>query len=168
MESGLRFTKELLELHGNVYTSRCPICNTVQVHDHIVGGDTAFKRHDIKKRASKVRDKDLKCLSPDCRSTKLLDTVVHYGEPIWHAEEASKATAKASVLIFIGTSCAVLSKYKFVWANRDSQTIVVCNRRWTSIDSITKDVVKVHSDCDRFVLHLVKSLGIDLNPYLSE
>ena len=91
LRSGLHFINELIELHGNIYLSHCKKCNHFRFHNKVIAHKTAFKRHSIAVEKCQevygdrhsVSTGDSDSISDHVCKSPLMDTIVHYGEPIW-------------------------------------------------------------------------------------
>ena len=136
------------ELHGNVFTERCPKCHKVYERDYTTRS-ASLKGHSTR------RD----CDDPDCKG-KLKDTIVSFGEklPTRAIKESQKAVAEADLTIVFGSSLCVepagtLAMETSVTGGR----VVIVNQRETPYE---EDIVlRIYSPCDRVLKRLGELLG---------
>lgn len=77
--------------------------------------------------------------------------IVHYGEFIRDLDIAMEASKSSDVVLIIGTSCAVLRHYKFLFQEKK---VVICNLQWTSLDRTAH--IKLNCSADVFVEGLLR------------
>lgn len=157
----------LSELHGNMFLEACQNCEKQYYREADVTSKTSRFRH---KTGRKCHD----CPEPD---NNLKDTIVLFGErnrtkqPMnW--EQASKAAERAELIICLGSSLKVLTRYHCLWPksikrqageNEPKTKLVIINLQYTPKDDCA--YLKITGKCDIVMSLVMQRLNIEVPKY---
>uniref|UniRef100_A0A0G4GV42 Regulatory protein SIR2 homolog 7 n=1 Tax=Chromera velia CCMP2878 TaxID=1169474 RepID=A0A0G4GV42_9ALVE len=159
--------ERLSELHGNAFIEVCTQCEgpcVEELRSFDVSSKSAFRRH---------------ATGRFCRECggALQDSLVHFGErgraPSVHKwGEAAAHAESADLIVCIGTSLRVLSRYPVLWRKptrlsskriKAGPLLAIVNKQWTPKDGSAS--LKVHGSCDAVICRLLEKLYIPLPKY---
>lgn len=163
--SGLEHNKELVHLHGCIFTERCTTCRNIFVRDTLVRTQIDIHNHRVGMCTlcnSKPKSKEFK-VTTNASKCGTMDTIINFAEALdtYDVNLASKHLRKADLCIIVGTSLSLrhISDLPFT-VKKNKGKVVLINLQPTQDDMLSD--LRIFGNCDDVFEKLMYNLGLEV------